>query len=89
VCGLVQIAPGAEELCHWEPTCAHASNSRTGAQGSERPHLFKKALKLSFKKARGGLFNILPQFWERAQFGFTPHISMLGRCRKDLEQSGL
>lgn len=65
---------------------AHTSHSHTRAQG---PLLF--GLEISCKKAKRGLVNILPQFWEREH---SPGLllsssSMLGRRRKDSEQSGL
>lgn len=40
-------------------------------------------LEISCRKAKG-LVNVLPQFWEREH-----RSGMLGRCRKDSEQSGL
>lgn len=48
--GWCKTTPEAEELCHWEPTRAHASNSRTGAEGSGRSHHFKKVWKLVSKR---------------------------------------
>lgn len=84
-CGLEQPSPGAEGSCHREPSSGHASNSHTSAQG-----LLLHGLKLAAER-QTGLFNILPQFWERVHSSglLLPSISMLGRCRKDSEQSGL
>lgn len=89
--GLVQATPGAEELCPWGPTCAHASNHCTRAQGSGRSHLFRKALKWSFKKARGGIIqHPAAILGKRHGSGLLlTYISMLGGCRKDSEWSGL
>lgn len=53
VCGLVPTTPGAEELCPWEPTCAHASDSHAGVQDLGRCNLFNKALKLVSKRHEG------------------------------------
>lgn len=86
MCGLESPMPGAEEWCHREPTGTQTSNSHTSAQG---PLLYGP--EISCRKAKAGLFNILPQFWEREHSSglLLPAISMLGRCRKGSEQSGL
>lgn len=82
----------------WSNPCQEQRGRATGSPAVPTPAtvtpvhraLFYMALKLAAER-QTGLFNILPQFWERVHSSglLLPSISMLGRCRKDSEQSGL